>query len=195
MSQVPPQTFEAAYRLDDDPWHFGTSPYEQRRFDITIACLPVPRFRRVFEPGCAGGELTVRLSQRCDEIVACDGSATVVARARRRLAVAADPACDIDLVVGAIPGWWPDGRFDLIVLSEVGYYFDATALAALVERLESSLTEGGTLFGVHWLGVSADHLLSGDEVHDVVDSSTTLVRRGGFRDPGFRLDWWTSHGG
>ena len=96
MTQVPAEDFEAHYRLDDDPWNFGTSAYEQRRFDITIACLPAGRFRRGFEPGCAGGELTVRLSTRCDELVACDGSPTVIQRATRRIAEAADPACHVD---------------------------------------------------------------------------------------------------
>lgn len=163
-----------------------------RRFDITIACLSARRFRRAFEPGCAGGELTVRLSRCCDEIVACDGSSTVLTRARRRLAEGADPACRIDTLVGAIPAWWPAGVFDLIVLSEIGYYFDPTALADLVTRLEASLAPGGTLLGVHWLGVSHDHLLSGDDVHDHVSTTTTLTHQGGFRDPGFRLDWWTS---
>ena len=79
MTQVPADAFEAQYRLDDDPWNFATSEYEQRRFDITMACLPPGRFRRGFEPPCAGGELTVKLSTRCDELVACDGSPTVAA--------------------------------------------------------------------------------------------------------------------
>lgn len=192
MRQVSADDFESRYRIDDDPWRFGTSEYEQRRFDITVACLPQPRFRRVFEPGCAGGDLTVRLSQRCDELVACDGSPTVLRRAGERVRSSADPACRVDLQVGMIPSWWPSGRFDLIVMSEIGYYFDPPALSALVARLDASLAEDATLLAVHWLGSSDDHLLSGDQVHDLVAAGLSRRHQGTFRDAGFRLDWWGS---
>ena len=192
MRQVPADDFEARYRLDDDPWQFATSEYEQRRFEITVASLPDVRFGRVFEPGCAGGELTVRLSQRCDELVACDGSPTVLRRARQRVAEAADPLCRVELDVGVIPEWWPRGDFDLIVLSEIGYYFDAPALSELVARVEGALVDGGTLLAVHWRGVSEDHLLSGDEVHTIVGSTVVRQHQGSHLEPGFRLDWWTA---
>jgi len=194
MRQVPADDFEARYRLDDDPWQFATSEYEQRRFDVTVASLPAVRFGRVFEPGCAGGELTVRLSQRCDELVACDGSPTVLRRARQRVAEAADPLCRVELDVGVIPEWWPSGDFDLIVLSEIGYYFDAPALSELVARVEGALVDGGTLLAVHWRGVSEDHLLSGDEVHAIVGSTVVRQHQGAHLEPGFRLDWWGSDG-
>ncbi|MDQ3350421.1 MAG: methyltransferase domain-containing protein [Actinomycetota bacterium] len=192
MRQVPADDFEARYRLDDDPWQFATSEYEQRRFDITVASLPPGRFGRVFEPGCAGGELTVRLSQRCDELVACDGSPTVLRRARQRVSEAADPSCRVELDVGVIPEWWPIGEFDLIVLSEIGYYFDAPALSELVGRVEGALVDGGTLLAVHWRGVSGDHLLSGDEVHTIIGSTVVRQHQGSHLEPGFRLDWWTT---
>jgi len=194
MRQVPADAFEARYRLDDDPWRFATSEYEQRRFDITVACLPRRRFRRAFEPACAGGDLTIRLSWRCDELVACDASPTVVRRARRRVGDAADHECQIEIQVGEVPSWWPSGRFDLIVMSEIGYYFDPPALRQLVDRLGASLTDDGALVAVHWLGTSGDHLLSGDEVHDIVTAGMAGRPQGGFRDAGFRLDWWGADG-
>ena len=110
MTQVPADHFEAQYRRDDDPWKFGTSQYEQSRFDITIACLPSGRFGRGFEPACAGGELTVKRSTRCDELIACDGSPTVIRHATRRIDDA-DPACHVDLTVAVVPEWWPTGTF------------------------------------------------------------------------------------
>jgi len=149
MRQVPADDFEARYRLDDDPWQFATSEYEQRRFEITVASLPAVRFGRVFEPGCAGGELTVRLSQRCDELVACDGSPTVLRRARQRVSEAADPSCRVELDVGVIPEWWPIGEFDLIV--------NATSVG---------------LGGVKALPLPADVLTAGSCVVDMVYSNT-----------------------
>ena len=32
--------FEEMYRASDDPWEFGTSPYEQRKYAVTVASLP-----------------------------------------------------------------------------------------------------------------------------------------------------------
>lgn len=192
MTQIPAEDFEARYRLDPDPWNFATSSYEQRRFDVTAASLPLARFRRAFEPACAGGELTVRLSARCDELVACDASPSVTAHAARRVAEAADPTCHVHLLAAAVPAWWPSGTFDLVVLSEIGYYFDPTRLREVVRRVDRSLQDGGTLLAVHWLGTSEDHLLGGDDVHQIIFDTTTLPHEGSFRDPGFRLDWWRS---
>jgi hypothetical protein len=192
MTQIPSEQFEARYRIDPDPWNFATSDYEQRRFDITVACLPPGRFRRAFEPACAGGELTVRLSARCDELVACDASPTVTQHATRRVTEGADAACLIEVATAAVPAWWPTGTFDLVVLSEIGYYFDPTRLQDVIRQTDESLRCGGTLLAVHWLGTSDDHLLSGDDVHRIIHDTTSLRHEGRLRDPGFRLDWWRS---
>ena len=188
MKQVPIDDFERRYQHDRDPWRFATSAYERRRFDITAACVPEGGFRRAFEPGCAGGELTVRLARLGAQLVSWDGSPTIVAHARQRLEAAGVENVELD--VGAIPGRWPTGRFDLVVLSEIGYYFDHDGLADVVERVTDCLDVGGTLLATHWLGVSADHLLSGDEVHDALGSADGLAHVGSARDPGFRIDWW-----
>ena len=61
-----------------------------------------------------------------------------------------------------MPGDWPGGTFDLVVLSEIGYYFELDELAA---PATASLDPGGTLIAAQWLRNSADHVLHGDEVH------------------------------
>jgi SAM-dependent methyltransferase len=181
---IPVDDFEQRYAADPDPWRFASSPYEQRRYDVTVACLPRRRFRRCFEPGCSIGELTRRLVERCDEVVAWDGSPTAIAEARRR-----GGGARVD--VGVVPGSWPEGRFDLVVLSEIGYYFTVPELTGLVERAVRSLWPEGVLLAVHWLGTSADHVLHGDEVHETIGRADMLGHDGSFRDPGFRLDWWS----
>ncbi len=186
MTKVPASDFEARYRCDPDPWRFADSEYEQRRYDITVAALPRPRYRRAFEPGCATGELTRRLAERCDRVLAWDGSPTVVEHARRRC-----PALsNVDWGVGAVPDDWPAGHFDLVVLSEIGYYFDRSELARLATLAGQALEPGGTPLGVHWLGASDDHVLHGDEVHQVLLGTGGVTHRGAYRDAGFRLDWW-----
>ena len=84
----------------------------------------------------------------------------------------------------------PDGTFDLIVFSELGYYFSADRLRAIVGRLEDRLERGGELVAVHWLGQSPDHVLSGDEVHEVLSETLACEWIGGSRHVGFRIDSW-----
>ena len=89
------------------------------------------------------------------------------------------PGVTVD--VGSIPEWWPTGTFDLVVFSELGYYWDPAGLADLVDRLTTLVEPGGDLLAVHWLGRSPDHVLHGDEVQTILTerlgSPTALDRR------------------
>ncbi len=187
MTRVPLRHFDDGYRDDPDPWDFSRRFYEQRRYDLTVAALPRSRYRRAFEPACAVGELTRRLAERCDEVVASDWATAAVARARATQGHLTNVAWS----VAAVPEDWPSGRFDLVVLSELGYYFSPDALAGVRDRAIASLEPHGTLLAVHWLGHSPDHLLHGDEVHTVLGATNALAPGGAYRDDGFRLDWWT----
>lgn len=189
MKGDPGVVFEEMYRSAEDPWDFASSWYERRRYDATTALLPDERYRRAFEPGCSVGELTRRLSERCDAVIAWDASASAVARAGRVCA-----GCPgVELGVGTVPGHWPDGSFDLVVLSEIGYYVDRDGVARLRDRAIESLDPGGVLIAVHWLGHSADHVLHGDDVHEVLLASPldhVVTHRDRAIDPGFRTDVW-----
>ncbi len=186
MTRVPVSDFETRYRADPDPWRFAEREYEQRRYEITVASLPRRRYRRAFEPGCATGELTRRLAQRCGGVVAWDGSPTVVGHARQRCS----ELTNVEWGVGAVPEDWPPGDFDLVVLSEIGYYFDRPELTRFATLARDALESGGTLVGVHWLGSSEDHVLHGDDVHQVLLGLEGIAHGGAYRDDGFRLDWW-----
>ncbi len=65
-----------------------------------------------------------------------------------------------------VPGEWPEGTFDLIVLSEVVYFLDPVDVERLVERVKGSLRPGGTVVLVHWTGVT-HYPLSGDEAAEL----------------------------
>jgi hypothetical protein len=43
---------------------------------------------------------------------------------------------------------------------------------------------------VHWLGHSPDHVLHGDDVHQVLEASLGLERTKNDRGPGFRINTW-----
>lgn len=187
MSHVPVSSFEDLYRADPDPWQFTTSRYEQRRYDITVACLPRARYRAAFEPGCAIGELTRRLAARCDRVVALDAAPTAVGEAQRRCRSLAH----VEVRLGELPADWPSERFDLVVLSEIGYYFALDGLAALRDRAVASLESGGTLMAVHWRGQSDVHVLSGDTVHASLRDSRGVDHVGHYEEDSFLLDVWT----
>lgn len=187
-SPVSRAAFEAKYRQSGDPWNFAGSRYELDRYQVTLQSLPQSRYRRAFEPACSIGVLTAALAERCDEVQAIDIAPSAVAIARKRCAnfPRVTIAC-ADLAVRC-----PEGPFDLIVFSELGYYFEEPCLRHIAESLGAALEPGGDLICVHWLGRSGDHVLHGDEVHsilkDTLSGSCTWIE--GVRHPGFRLDIW-----
>jgi hypothetical protein len=80
--------------------------------------------------------------------------------------------------------------FDLIVFSEIEYYFTETELGGLAESLVRQLEKRGTFLAVHWLGTSRDHVLSGDRVHEILHSLNGLRLIHEARYETFRLDRW-----
>ncbi|MFJ2745179.1 methyltransferase [Streptomyces sp. NPDC087440] len=171
------------YRDSPDPWRLADRFYERRKYDLTAASLPLPRYRRAFEPACSVGELTVRLAERCDELVACDRVESAVATARKRTAHL--PHVDVRRLT--LPEEWPDGSFDLIVLSEFLYYFDAATLHDLLTRTTAALDPGGTLVTVHWNHPVPDHRGTGSTLARTLASVPGLTPVADHREPDFVL--------
>ena len=187
-SAVSQAAFEAKYRECGDPWNFTGSDYERGRYEMTLRSLMRPHYRRAFEPACSIGVLTAALAERCDEVQAVDIAPSAVAAARKRCADL--PGVTIDCA--DVLRQCPDGPFDLIIFSELGYYFEEEPLKRIAEALGTRLEAGGELLAVHWLGTSQDHLLHGDQVHDILADALTgsCAWIKGDRHPGFRLDTW-----
>ncbi len=155
---LPGDYFAGMYASDPDPWRFATSPYERGKYAATLAALPRARYRAAFEPACAIGVFTRALSERCDRLLATDLVPAAVEAARERCA--GRPS--VEVRQGAVPADWPEGRFDLIVLSEFLYFLASADLVALVRHVGGAIEPGGDVVLVHWLGVT-DYPLSGDE--------------------------------
>jgi SAM-dependent methyltransferase len=181
---VDPSTFEGMYRADGDPWDFATSPYEAAKYDRTVAALAGRRFRRGLELGCSIGVLTARLAERCDELVALDTSPTAIAAARER--VGSVPG--VSLLCATLPEGLPAGPFDLVVASEVLYYFDRPELDGLLDAVEAALDPGGALVAVHWRPPTRTYPLRGDEVHELLLDRAALVAGHAELHPRYRLD-------
>lgn len=156
-----PGYFDDVYRANADPWHFETSPYEHAKYADTLAALPEPHYARAFEIGCSLGVLTARLAPRCGHLLSIDVSEAALARARQRCAGL--PQVELRRLV--VPEEFPAGQFDLIMVSEVGYYWDLPTLQRAAELIVRALPPGGQLLLVHWTPPVHDYPLTGDEVH------------------------------
>ena len=177
--------FDEMYRSDPDPWQFESSWYEGRKYALTVAALPDRRYRSAFEPGCSVGVLSSLLAERCDHLLATDIVPGVLDRARRRV-----PDSErVRFEERAIPEQWPPGLFDLVVLSEIAYYFDRNTLNGIVARVVSSTTPSATIVGVHWRGVT-DYPLTGDQAHATIDSHPSLELVAHHLEREFVLDVW-----
>lgn len=184
---LPVDYFDELYRQKPDPWDFQTSEYEREKYDATLACLPRPRYERAFEAGCSIGVLTCRLADRVDALVACDASAIPLQHAKDRCSTRAN----VSFLQAAIPSGWPDGRFDLMIFSEVLYYLSAPDLASCAERVSDSLDRGGDLVMVHYTGAT-DYPLSGDAAATMFgEMISSFARQMESRQAvGYRLDVW-----
>ena len=179
--------FDGLFACNDDPWAFRDRWYEQRKRAITLAALPRPRYRAIFEPGCANGELSADLATRCDRLLCCDTAAAAVTLARTRLSLF-DHA---EVRQSRLPGDWPNEQFDLIVLSEVGYYLDAPDLKQLIERAAQSLTADGQLLACHWRPPIDGCPLNARLVHDLLHAHLHLPRLVLHQEADFLLELWS----
>lgn len=180
---LPPPYFDDRYAANPDPWGFEDRWYETRKYALTLAALPRPRYRRGFEAGCSNGVLTEQLVARCDQLVACDVAVSAVDSARARLAGA-----DVDVIHGGIPAQWPDGSFDLIVLSEVGYYLDESDMTRVSSQVAESLAVDGHLVAVHWRLPVADYPSDAEAVHRTLRVSTGLASLARYLEDRFILE-------
>jgi SAM-dependent methyltransferase len=147
--------------------------------------MPQPRSRSALEVGCWIGVLTRLLAARCDSLLAIDVAQAPLNEARRRCADL--PGVGFEQMF--VPEQWPDGVFDLILLSEVVYYLSREDVGSLATRVTHSLARDGCVILVHWTG-STNYPLSGDEAVALFieqTGSACVVRRAD-RHAEFRLD-------
>ena len=187
-NSLPPEYFDHVYQANRDPWGFETSPYEREKYAATLAALPRPYYAEVFEIGCSLGVLTAQLAPRCGHLLAVDVSEAALAQARARCT--ALPQVEINLL--RVPEEFPAQQFDLVLVSEVGYYWSPADLARAADQILHSLAPGGQLLLVHWTPPVHDYPLTGDEVHEFFLAKTTadgpLRHLTGQRHATYRLD-------
>ncbi|MDR6612602.1 PIG-L family deacetylase [Leifsonia sp. 1010] len=158
------QHFERMHHERDDPWRVRTRWYERRRRAVLAASLPRERYGRAVELGCSIGETTSVLADRCDELIAVDGSASAVEAAAERLRDR--PNVVVERM--RVPQEWPaaaDHGTDLVIVSELAYYLAEDEWDAVIDRIVGSLAQGGEVLLCHWTGDSDDFAQSGEAAH------------------------------
>ncbi len=185
MSSTSLTYFQKMYADSDDPWNFLHSDYEKRKYALTVASLPKELYANAFEPGCSVGVLTELLAARCHRLLAADFMSIPLLCASNRLA-ARD---NVQFEERNIPDDWPDEIFDLVVLSEIAYYFDDAALANITELIVSTTVVGAHVVGVHWRG-QTNYPLSGDRAHEIIAQNAALQLKVHHAEDDFVLDVW-----
>ena len=178
------------YRQSPDPWRYVSDPYELGRYHHIVSLLGADPFAFGFEPACSIGVLTTMLASRGRKLVATDISSVAVERARIRCATLEH----VDIRQGRLPDDMPDGPLDLVVLSEVGYYFEVPALVAVLDRLADRMAPDGLLVAAHWTGTSRDHVLPGSKVHEVLARSQPFRETHCEHRPGYLIGTYRREG-
>jgi 4-hydroxy-2,2'-bipyrrole-5-carbaldehyde O-methyltransferase len=113
--------------------------------------MPTRGRSRLLEVGCGSGAYMRHAAERNPDLTALgvDLSPEVVDAAReelrrRGLAGRAEVRC------GDIRGFTPDGKFDVVTLHNVVYYFPVTARVSLYEHLRGILAPGGVIVTTTW---------------------------------------------
>jgi cyclopropane fatty-acyl-phospholipid synthase-like methyltransferase len=175
--------FDRLYAASTDPWNFETSKYESDKYHATVEALGSKRFQNALEIGCSIGVLTSLLADRCASLLSVDVSDEALQSARIRC----EKKTHVTFAQMQVPNEFPSGTFDLVVVSEVGYYWSRADLQRSIDKIAEAARRG-TVELVHYLPKVHDYPLSGDEVHEafLADGRFTNIRSA--RTEKYRLD-------
>jgi 2-polyprenyl-3-methyl-5-hydroxy-6-metoxy-1,4-benzoquinol methylase len=140
--------FESVYsRSRRDAWHYTENPFEKTRFDLVVEALAGMVVGKALEVGCAEGHLTRRLAGLAHQLTACDIVDAALERARdhcRELP-------NVQFLKIDVRTHWPDEVFDLVIYSDVLYYFSKPEIKRVIHDSAEHVGDGGhLLFANEW---------------------------------------------
>lgn len=177
---------DALYRNNADPWNFLTSAYEREKYQRTMASLPRGHYRYALEVGCSIAVLGRMIAARCDHYLGVDASRRALSHAERH----ARP--NMRFREYWLPNQFPQGDFDLVVLSEILYFLcpqDVTRLA----RQVSIAAPAGDILCVNMLGAT-DRELDGTTAVGIFGAALNRPQVCTRMAGGYRIDVFAGHG-
>ena len=102
------------------------------------------------------------LAPKCASLLSIDVSEIAQRKARQRC----QHLEHVRFEIMCLPEQYPQGMFDLTLVSEVGYYWCWEDLKKAQIAILEHLQPGGHLLLVHWTLYARDYPLNGDQVHD-----------------------------
>ena len=162
QQSLTPEFFKALYEADPDPWKFATSEYEAQKYAVTLEALTRSTYGSALEIGGSIGILTEQLGKRCESLLSIDVSDIAQAQAIARCL----HLPQIQFQIMAVPEEFPNQSFDLILVSEVAYYWSLEDWAKAQDLIFDHLNPKGQLLLVHWTVDAQEMPLMGDQVHD-----------------------------
>lgn len=133
--------FNRFYWLDKDPFGAKDSKYEISKQNRLLELIARQEYRLSLDVGCGNGLLSRRIAAHCEHIIGIDFSSRAVQLAQQNCTGVPNMTLD----VADIRNYESSQRFDLIICSEVLYYLQGQALAAVVEKLHRISTPGARL--------------------------------------------------
>jgi SAM-dependent methyltransferase len=145
--------FNWLYRRED-PYALMESDYEKAKLALVVETVGavVGHARSALEIGCGEGKLTGHLAPICDRVVAVDISDLAVARAKKSLA----DAPHVEVRQADVFTHELTESFDLVVCSEVLFYFEPNQLPGIVKKVADRVAVGGRLLLVHARAMADD---------------------------------------
>lgn len=182
------EVFDRLYARDPDPWRFETSPYEQGKYADTLAHLEGIRFRSALELGCSIGVLSRRLAARCERLLSLDLAEAALERARLHCA----GLDHVSFRRATLPGDWPEGAFDLVLISEMLYFLAPDDIARLARHCADAALPACTILLVNWTGPT-DTPTTGDQAAGLFQAALRgeaagFTANASLRRDGYRLD-------
>lgn len=145
--------FEMMFSMSDDPWQYDALPYEARKRERLISCLPI-QANTIVEIGCADGHnvQALALSMPNSTIIGIDISPRAVQAARSRTRDQGNVIilqADISTATSHLEAaGYPTA--DVLIFSEVLYYLGTPSnLHKEVTHLQSVLNQNGMLLMLH----------------------------------------------
>lgn len=185
MTRVGVDRFEEIYAGNRDPWNYLESPYELEKYVRTLSAIP-QGIEVALELGCSIGVFTAMLAPRCRQLIGIDFSATAVAEARRRT----ESIANVRIFRRDLPQQMPAGKFDLVVCSELLYYWNEEEVLECLLQVEARLNRGGRLVVVGWKGEDPETPLDAASVRALLEAESSLEHVLAEDHVGYLLDAW-----